>query len=103
MQPWLPRYTQSRRWPDHLLASCPPQCGSRVRTHGLQSCPQHNGCGGVAIAVIPQHNGSAQNDRWQVRLDDGTELALHSTNLQLEDPPLPLHITLPWDQLNGTI
>jgi hypothetical protein len=108
MQPWLPRYTQSRRWPDHLLASCPPQCGSRVRTHGLQSCPQHNGCGGVAIAVIPQHNGSAQNDRWQVRLDDGTELALRSTNLQLEDPPLPLHIytsmgPAEWDYLNDRL
>ena len=34
-----------------------------------------------------------QNDRWQVRLDDATELALRPANLQLEDPPpLPPHM-----------
>ena len=55
------------------------QRGSRVRAHGLQSRPQHNGSGGVVLAQ--------QNDRWQVRLDDTTELALRPANLQLEDPP----------------
>lgn len=76
---------------DHLKsimnapASRPLQRGSRVRAHGLQSRPQHNGSGGVVLAQ--------QNDRWQVRLDDATELALRPANLQLEDPPpLPPHM-----------
>ena len=61
------------------------QRGSRVRAHDLQSRPQHNGSGGVVLAQ--------QNDRWQVRLDDATELALRPANLQLEDPPpLPPHM-----------
>ena len=53
--------------------------GARVRVHGLQSRPQHNDCGGTLL--------SRQGDRWQVRLDDATELALRPVNLQLEEPP----------------
>ena len=60
------------------------QLGSRVRAHGLLSRPQHNGSGGVLLA--------RQNDRWKVRLDDATELALRPANLHLEDPPLLPHI-----------
>eukprot|EP00854_Cymbomonas_tetramitiformis_P014668 gene14668-17330_t len=51
--------------------------GSHVRVSGLQNKPQHNG---VAARVIGQ-----QGERWQVKLDTGEELALHSSNLQL--PP----------------
>ena len=50
-----------------------------MRVHGLQSRPQHNDWGG--------HLLSRQGDRWQVRLDDATELALRPVNLQLEEPP----------------
>ena len=53
--------------------------GARVRLHNLQSQPQHNGSGGVLLV--------RQNERWQVRLDDATELALRPVNLQLEEPP----------------
>jgi len=54
--------------------------GARVRVHGLQSRPQHNDIGGTLL--------SRQADRWQVRLDDATELALRPVNLALEEPPL---------------
>ncbi|KAK3261221.1 hypothetical protein CYMTET_29860 [Cymbomonas tetramitiformis] len=55
--------------------------GSHVRVSGLQNKPQHNG---VAARVIGQ-----QGERWQVKLDTGEELALHSSNLQL--PPRYVH------------
>ena len=58
--------------------------GARVRVQNVQSRPQHNGVGGVLLA--------RQSERWQVRLDDDTELALRPVNLQLEEPPPLPHV-----------
>ena len=51
--------------------------GSHVRLHGLQAKPGLNGRAGVALRHVPAR------DRWAVRLDCGTELALKVQNLRV--------------------
>ena len=52
--------------------------GSRVRVHGLARKPEYNGKGGTVL-------GAQGGERVQVRLADGTELALKPANLVGED------------------
>ena len=54
--------------------------GGRVRVHGLQSKPEHNGCLGTVLGAQP---GA---ERVQVRLDGGVELALRAANLVAAAP-----------------
>ena len=51
---------------------------STVTEVGLVAKPQHNGKRGVVLRRQPQ------SERWQVRLDDGTEMALRELHEQGE-------------------
>lgn len=62
------------------VAAQPKGIGQAVIV-GLKARPEHNGKAGVVL------RRQANSDRWQVRLDDGSELALREANLQGFTPP----------------